>query len=115
MSTEYCELGAGGTSVATPLFAGVLALVNERRFHAKQGPIGFVNPALYRLQVGDEWSDDAPIIDIKAPAEPIGGLYLACLLLRVTRDGEPVTSEQQCSSMRMARFALVDSRVSRLV
>jgi subtilase family serine protease len=73
-TTEYCEQPVGGTSLATPLFAGVLALVNEERFSNGNGPVGFVNPALYRLQVGKEWFDDAPILDVNAPNEPLGGL-----------------------------------------
>jgi subtilase family serine protease len=73
-TTEYCELPIGGTSLATPLFAGVLALVNEHRsFHAS-GPVGFVNPALYRLPVGEQGSNHAPIIDVNAPSEPTGAL-----------------------------------------
>jgi subtilase family serine protease len=73
-TTEYCEEPQGGTSLATPLFAGVLALVNEARFVEHEGPVGFANPALYRLQVGRHWFDDAPIIDVNAPTTPTGGL-----------------------------------------
>jgi len=73
-TTEYCEQPVGGTSLATPLFAGVLALVNENRFSHGQWPVGFVNPALYGLRVGDDCSDDAPIRDVNAPKEPLGGL-----------------------------------------
>ena len=73
-TTEYCEHPFGGTSLATPLFAGVMALVSERRFSDGEGPVGFVNPALYELHVGDEWFDETPIIDVNAPTEPIGGL-----------------------------------------
>jgi subtilase family serine protease len=73
-TTEYCEQSNGGTSLATPLFAGVLALVNEHRFLHASGPVGFVNPALYRLPVGEPGSNKAPIIDVNAPSEPIGAL-----------------------------------------
>jgi subtilase family serine protease len=72
-NTEYCERPIGGTSLSSPLFAGVLALVDERRFWRGKGPVGFVNPALYRLPVGAEGSN-APIIDVNAPSEPIGAL-----------------------------------------
>ncbi len=72
-TTEYCEQPSGGTSLATPLFAGVMALVNEDRFSQNQGPVGFVNPALYRLPVGKEGSN-APINNVNAPSEPIGAL-----------------------------------------
>jgi subtilase family serine protease len=72
-TTEYCEFPIGGTSLATPLFAGALALVNEHRFSHRRGPVGFVNPALYRLPVGEAGSN-APILDVNAPSEPIGAL-----------------------------------------
>jgi hypothetical protein len=59
--------------LATPLFAGVLALTNEERLSNSKSPAGFVNPALYRLHAGDIGSQ-APIFDINAPAEPMGSL-----------------------------------------
>jgi subtilase family serine protease len=71
--TEYCESPIGGTSLATPLFAGVLALVNERRFSEGLSAVGFVNPALYALHVGGTGAN-APIVDVNAPSEPIGVL-----------------------------------------
>ncbi|KUM56310.1 hypothetical protein ACN42_g10903 [Penicillium freii] len=36
-----------GSSLASPLFASVLNLINEERIHKGKGPIGFVNPVLY--------------------------------------------------------------------
>ncbi|MBV9265580.1 MAG: hypothetical protein JO061_05365, partial [Acidobacteriaceae bacterium] len=69
-STEYCERGRnGGTSLSTPLFAGVLALVNDARLNSFLSPIGFANPKLYALKTGPEGSA-APIIDITAPTVP---------------------------------------------
>lgn len=41
----YTEAGGGGTSVASPLFAGLQALADQ----AGGGPRGFVNPLLYLL------------------------------------------------------------------
>ena len=72
---EYCESSIGGTSLATPLFAGVLALVNERRFSQGLSAVGFVNPALYALHVGGTGSN-APIVDVNAPSEPLGELFV---------------------------------------
>lgn len=40
---------AVGTSVATPVWAAVAALVNESRARASVGPIGLLNPHLYPL------------------------------------------------------------------
>ncbi|MCJ1355544.1 MAG: hypothetical protein MMC33_005536 [Icmadophila ericetorum] len=36
-----------GTSLASPLFASVLTLINEERLAIGKGPVGFVNPTLY--------------------------------------------------------------------
>ncbi|KAM3067871.1 hypothetical protein ACMFMG_011355 [Clarireedia jacksonii] len=36
-----------GSSLASPLFASVLTLINEERITAGKGPVGFVNPVLY--------------------------------------------------------------------
>jgi hypothetical protein len=41
----YDQYRIGGTSVASPLFAGVVARADQ----ARGGSIGFVNPALYSL------------------------------------------------------------------
>ena len=65
-TTEYCEFAIGGTSLSSPLFAGVLALANQARFQNHKGPVGFVNPALYHLGHGDS----AAIVDVKKPASP---------------------------------------------
>ncbi len=37
----------GGTSAVAPLWAGLLALVNQQRAQAGNAPVGFVNPQLY--------------------------------------------------------------------
>jgi kumamolisin len=37
----------GGTSCAAPLWAGFMALVNQRRAENSLAPVGFANPALY--------------------------------------------------------------------
>jgi subtilase family serine protease len=73
-TTEYCESPIGGTSLASPLFAGVMALVNERRFSQGLSAVGFVNPALYALHGGT--GSNAPIVDVNAPSEPIGVLVV---------------------------------------
>jgi len=41
---------AGGTSMAAPIWAGIIALVNEARRKAGKGRVGFVNPALYAIR-----------------------------------------------------------------
>jgi subtilase family serine protease len=66
---EYCEYVEGGTSLASPLFAGVLALVNEKRFNNSLTALGFVNPSLYALTPGAPGSRSA-ITDVVAPNVP---------------------------------------------
>lgn len=41
-------LGVGGTSASTPIFAGIVTLINEARLKAGKSPVGFLNPTLYQ-------------------------------------------------------------------
>jgi subtilase family serine protease len=67
---EYCESGIGGTSLASPLFAGTLALVDQLRQANGLADLGFVNPRLYTLTVGAPGSTTTPLVDVRAPATP---------------------------------------------
>jgi subtilase family serine protease len=67
---EYCEEGIGGTSLASPLFAGTLAVVDQYRHANGLGDLGFVNPRLYALKVGAPGSTTTPLVDVQAPAAP---------------------------------------------
>lgn len=40
---------SGGTSAAAPVFASVIALLNDARFRAGKKPLGFLNPWLYAV------------------------------------------------------------------
>ena len=44
-----CGGGNGGTSFASPIWAGFIALVNERAAKIGRPAVGFINPALYAL------------------------------------------------------------------
>jgi len=44
-----CSGGNGGTSFASPIWAGFIALVNQRAAHYGYGRIGFLNPLLYGM------------------------------------------------------------------
>jgi xanthomonalisin len=48
--------GYGGTSFATPRWAGFLALVNQQSVANGKGTVGFINPALYNLGVSSNYS-----------------------------------------------------------
>lgn len=45
----YGWVGEGGTSAATPLMAGGIALANEKSSKHGESPLGLVNPLLYEL------------------------------------------------------------------
>ena len=49
--------GVGGTSASSPMFAGLVSLLNEARFAAGKKQMGFLNPFLYSNEVR---SRDAP-------------------------------------------------------
>ena len=67
---EYCESSIGGTSLASPLFAGTLALVLQARKANGLGDLGLINPRLYGLAVGPHGSTTTPLIDIAPPTTP---------------------------------------------
>ncbi|HET6166274.1 MAG TPA: hypothetical protein VFE07_05555 [Marmoricola sp.] len=46
---EYSEYRIGGTSLASPVYAGMFALAVQRAGH----PLGFANPALYAASAHD--------------------------------------------------------------
>jgi subtilase family serine protease len=67
---EYCEAGIGGTSLASPLFAGTLALAVQQRHANGLGDLGQVNARLYGLKVGEPGSTTTPLADVQAPKAP---------------------------------------------
>jgi subtilase family serine protease len=72
---EYCEDGIGGTSLASPLMAGVIAVMDQARRESGKPLVGFANPLLYSLgSGGDGVSFRAPINQIAAPLEPVAVL-----------------------------------------
>jgi subtilase family serine protease len=55
---HYGQFRIGGTSVASPLFAGIQALKTELNGGTR---IGFANPALYKLAGSGEFTDVLPV------------------------------------------------------
>jgi len=37
-----------GTSCSSPVFGGIVTLINEKRLESGKGPVGFLNPTLYK-------------------------------------------------------------------
>ncbi|MBV8136769.1 MAG: S8 family serine peptidase [Deltaproteobacteria bacterium] len=48
----------GGTSFAAPMWAGYIALVNQRRVASGLGTIGFINPTIYPIGVSSSYGTD---------------------------------------------------------
>ena len=48
---SYEVIGAGGTSAGAPFWAGLIALADQKAGH----PLGFVNPAIYRIARGPRY------------------------------------------------------------
>ena len=48
----------GGTSFATPMWAGYLALVNQQAVANGNKPLGFINPALYAIGLSSSYDTD---------------------------------------------------------
>jgi subtilase family serine protease len=67
---EYCEFAEGGTSLASPSFAGVLARVDQARQANGLGDIGLVNPRLYAVKAGVPGSTTTPLVDVIPPSTP---------------------------------------------
>lgn len=60
--------GYGGTSFAAPRWAGFLALVDQQSVANGRGTVGFINPALYTLGTGANYS--SALHDITSGSNP---------------------------------------------
>ncbi|KAF7346773.1 Subtilisin-like protein [Mycena sanguinolenta] len=48
---------ASGTSASAPIFASIIAAINDARIAAGKSPVGFINPALYSAALQDAFND----------------------------------------------------------
>ncbi len=48
-SNGSCSGGSGGTSFASPMWAGIIAMANQQAVAAGKPVVGFINPAVYAL------------------------------------------------------------------
>jgi subtilase family serine protease len=69
-TTEYCEFDEGGTSLASPQMAGMMAVMNQARKAAGKPLVGFANPLLYSLKPGTGLGS-AALVDVTAPTTPV--------------------------------------------
>jgi len=68
-TTEYCQTSIGGTSVASPWMAGVMAVLNSKRIANGEPLVGFANPLLYFIgsQSNGTYLGDAIIRSSRRP------------------------------------------------
>lgn len=53
-----CTEHGGGTSYAAPLWASLLAMVNEQAAANGEAPVGFINPTLYSIGLSSSFTSD---------------------------------------------------------
>jgi subtilase family serine protease len=72
---EYCEGAIGGTSLASPLMAGVIAVMNQKRTATGEPLVGFANPLLYSIgSRGNGVNFNEALNQIVAPTENVSVL-----------------------------------------
>jgi subtilase family serine protease len=72
-TTEYCEMDEGGTSLASPLMAGMIAVVDQARLATHRPLVGFANPFFYAAKIGSTFTS-AGINDVTVPKYPVAVL-----------------------------------------
>ena len=79
----------GGTSFATPMWAGYMALANEQYLsNGATSTLGFINPALYTIGLGSDYDTD--FHDITSGGNTSGQPWATtCRPAGAVRTGEP--------------------------
>ncbi len=52
-----CSGGTGGTSFASPMWAGIIAMANQQAVAAGKPVVGFINPTVYALAAGTTYKN----------------------------------------------------------
>jgi subtilase family serine protease len=81
-STGYDVIVDGGTSLATPVMAGIAALADSSERCQADGPAGFINPTIYDLAKNSksyaaDFQDETTGNDAYSPSGYTGDLYQA--------------------------------------
>jgi tripeptidyl-peptidase-1 len=45
---DFFPQGETGTSLSAPIFASIITMINQERTNAGKGPVGFINPVMYK-------------------------------------------------------------------
>jgi subtilase family serine protease len=83
---EYCENAEGGTSLSSPLMAGVIAVMDSKRADNSLPPLGFANPLLYKIgSTSNGVTFNQSINQIVAPSQPTAVLRAYAANLELAR------------------------------
>ncbi|KAI9060234.1 subtilisin-like protein [Trametes sanguinea] len=72
IASDGSIMESGGTSAAAPIFASMIAAVNDARIAAGKSPVGWINPALYSSTFANVFND---ITTGNAPGCGTNGFY----------------------------------------
>jgi tripeptidyl-peptidase-1 len=96
---------SSGTSYAAPLFAGMIALVNDERLRMNKTTVGFVAPALYALHRSDGAAvfNDIKEGSSKCPNAKMCGAMVGCCKhgFRAGKGWDPLTGLGSVDFQRM--------------
>src|SRR5208283_2195075 len=56
VASNGSSFGITGTSASAPLWAGFIALANQQAANSNKPPVGFLNPAIYAIGQGPDYS-----------------------------------------------------------
>ena len=85
---------SSGTSYSAPLFAGMVAAINDARLAAGKSTLGFVNPALYALhRLERDVFRDVKEGSSKCPNQAMTGAMVGCCKhgFRTGKGWDPLT------------------------
>lgn len=102
----------GGTSAASPVFASIVALLNDARFRASKPAMGFINPWLY--SVGSDVLNDITLggslgcagVDLQSGVVIPGAGVIPYASWNATPGWDPVTGLGTPDFMKMKAVAL---------
>lgn len=103
---------SGGTSAAAPVFASVIALLNDARFRAGMPPLGFLNPWLYSIgvkgltDITGGGSVGCTGINGQTGAPVVGGGVIPGAMWNATEGWDPVTGLGVPNFGELKRLAL---------
>lgn len=95
---------SSGTSYSAPLFAGMIALINDERIAMGKNTVGFINPALYSLhRTSADVFRDVKTGSSKCPNPAMTGVMVGCCKhgFRAGKGWDPLTGLGSIDFMRL--------------